>query len=38
MELFEKYQTMNFIDTNGNEVTIPNTAYLTEIIKNKIFI
>ncbi|MCU7721437.1 glycosyltransferase [Enterococcus faecium] len=37
MELFEKYQNMNFIDTNGNEVTIPNTTYLTEIIKKQNF-
>ncbi|HGF8002475.1 glycosyltransferase family 32 protein [Enterococcus faecium] len=37
MELFEKYQTMNFIDNDGNEVTIPNTIYLTEILKKQKF-
>ncbi len=26
---------MRFIDNKGNEVTIPNTVYLTEILKKR---
>ena len=37
LKLYDQYKAMRFIDNKGNEVTIPNTVYLTEILKKEGF-